>query len=240
MSLRLRPSGAAQAAGLAVLLLTVATVSAGWISSAGTSKQQRPTRAEIVTKLPQALSGARMRADLLAFERIADRSGGNRAAGTAGYRASVAHVRAELKRAGYTPRSSGFPFVLYREIVERGAQVAPIRRELRWRRSTTRRRLRRAVSARASSPPTTAASPPTSIGVRGRVALARRGACFFAVKARIAVSSGAIALVVYNSEPGPLTPRSVTRRRLRSRLRASMALPAELADAGARSSSSSW
>ena len=63
--------------------------------------------------------------------RIADRAGGNRAAGTAGYRASVAHVRAELARAGYAPRVVGFPFVLYRESVEKGTQIAPTRRELR-------------------------------------------------------------------------------------------------------------
>ena len=72
-----------------------------------------------------------MRADLLALERIADRAGGNRAAGAAGYRASVAHVRAELERAGYDASGVGFPFVLYRESVEKGAQIAPTRRKLR-------------------------------------------------------------------------------------------------------------
>ena len=38
--------------------------------------------------------------------------------------------------------------------------------------------------------------------MRGFIALARRGACFFAVKARNAANAGAVALLVFNSEPG--------------------------------------
>ena len=39
-------------------------------------------------------------------------------------------------------------------------------------------------------------------GVRGLIALVRRGTCFFAVKARNAHNAGAIALLVFNTEPG--------------------------------------
>ena len=143
-----------------------------------------------------------MRADLLALERIADRSGGNRAAGTAGYRASVAHVRTELRRAGYEPRVVGFPFVLYRESAEKGAQVAPIRRELRvealdYSPSTPKGGLRARVVAAGDG-----CEPGDFEGVRGFIALAQRGTCFFAVKARNAHNAGAIALLVFNSEPG--------------------------------------
>ncbi len=143
-----------------------------------------------------------MRTDLLAFERIADRSGGNRAAGTTGYRASVAHVRTELRRAGYEPRVVGFPFVLYRESVEKGTQLAPTRRELRvealdYSPSTPKGGLRARVIAAGDG-----CEPGDFVGVRGVIALARRGSCFFAVKARHASNAGAIALLVFNSEPG--------------------------------------
>ena len=95
-----RGNRTARGVALAITLFALALVSAGWVARDAASDQSRATRAEIVAQLPRELSRARMRADLLAFERIADRSGGNRAAGTAGYRASVAHVRAELSTRG--------------------------------------------------------------------------------------------------------------------------------------------
>ena len=71
-----------------------------------------------------------MRRDLRALERIADRNGGTRAAGTSGYAASVRYVRDQLRRAGYRPQVLAFPFVEYLERVERGRQIAPVQREL--------------------------------------------------------------------------------------------------------------
>ncbi|CAN5271665.1 M28 family metallopeptidase [soil metagenome] len=187
---------------LAVALLALVPVSAGWVARSTASDQKKTTRTEIVAQLPRELSRARMRADLLAFERIADRWGGNRAAGTAGYRASVAHVRAELRRAGYEPLVVGFPFVLYRESVEKGTQIAPTRRVLRvealdYSPSTPKGGLRARVVAADDG-----CQPGDFDGVRGVIALARRGTCFFAVKARNASNAGAIALLVFNSEPG--------------------------------------
>ncbi|MDQ3121821.1 MAG: M20/M25/M40 family metallo-hydrolase [Actinomycetota bacterium] len=185
-----------------VVLVALAAVSAGWVARSEGSDQKGSTRAEVVAQLPRSLSRARLRADLVALERIADRAGGNRAAGTTGYRASVAHVRKELERAGYTPRVLGFPFVLYRERVERGMQIAPTRRDLRiealdYSPSTPKGGLRARVVAADDG-----CEPGDFDGVRGFIALARRGTCFFAVKARNAANSGAIALLVFNAEPG--------------------------------------
>ncbi len=198
----LRKRGIASTTTLAIALLGLTSVSAGWVARDTASGQKTSTRAEIVAQLPRELSRARMRADLLAFERIAERSGGNRAAGTAGYRASVAHVRAKLRRAGYDARSVGFPFVLYRESVEKGTQVAPTQRELRvealdYSPSTPKGGLRGRVVAAGDG-----CEPGDFDGVSGFVGLARRGTCFFAVKARNAANAGAIALLVFNSEPG--------------------------------------
>jgi len=197
-----RGRGIAQVVMLATALLALSSVSAGWVARDASSDQRKPARAEIGAQLPRELSRAHMRADLHALERIADRSGGNRAAGTAGYRASVVHVRTELKRAGYDPRVVGFPFVEYRESVEKGLQVTPTRRELRvealdYSPSTPKGGLRARVVAADDG-----CEAGDFEGVRSFIALARRGTCFFAVKARNAHNAGAIALLVFNSEPG--------------------------------------
>jgi Zn-dependent M28 family amino/carboxypeptidase len=146
-----------------------------------------------------------MRAHLLELQRIADRTGGTRAAGTAGYRASVRYVRDRLRAAGYRPQVVDFPFVEYREIREHVAQVSPRRRVLRaeaidYSPSTPRGGLRgRVVAAQGNG-----CEPTDFQGVRGAVALAARGSCFISVKARNAAAAGARALLVYSPEPGPL------------------------------------
>lgn len=182
--------------------MALAVVSAGGIARDEASGQQKPTRAAIAAQLPRELSRARISADLRALERIADRSGGNRAAGTPGYRASVEHVRAQLKRAGYAPRVVGFPFVEFQETTERARQIEPTRRDLRvealeYSPSTPGNGLRARVVAADDG-----CEPGDFDGVRGVIALARRGTCFFSVKARNAHNAGAIALLVFNSEPG--------------------------------------
>ncbi|MGI8886916.1 MAG: M20/M25/M40 family metallo-hydrolase [Gaiellaceae bacterium] len=189
-------------AALAAALVALATVSAGWVARDAASDQKKPTRAAIVAELPRALSRARMRADLLAFERIADRSGGNRAAGTPGYRTSVDHVRAELKRAGYAPRVVDFPFVEFRELVERGRQLTARERNLRiealeYSPSTPRGGIRHRVVAADDG-----CELSDFADVLGSIAIVRRGKCFFAAKARNAGEAGAMALIVFNTEPG--------------------------------------
>jgi len=81
-------------------------------------------------------------------------------------------------------------------------QIAPTRRDLRiealdYSPSTPKGGLRARVVAADDG-----CEPGDFDGVRGFIALARRGTCFFAVKARNAANSGAIALLVFNAEPG--------------------------------------
>ena len=183
---------------LTVPLILLAALLAAGIPSAGA--QAGP----LEVRLPNALDAGRMRADLVALERIADANGGRRSAGTAGYTGSVRFVRDALTRAGYRPRVQSFPFVEYTELVERGLQLAPRRRSFR-------------VEALNYSPSTPAGGlrgrvvdvddgcePADFAGVGGLIAVARRGSCFFAVKARNAGNAGAVALVVFNVEGGPL------------------------------------
>jgi Zn-dependent M28 family amino/carboxypeptidase len=171
---------------------------AGFQAGAGASEPG------LQAQVSDAIDMDRVRADLVALQRIADQHGGNRAAGTTGYVASVQHVRRQLTRAGYRADILSFPFTTYTELVERGRQVSPRRRSFRvealdYSPSTSQRGIRgRVVAADDGCEPT------DFIGVRGRIALVRRGACFTAQKAQIAGQLGASALVVYNTEPGPL------------------------------------
>jgi Zn-dependent M28 family amino/carboxypeptidase len=185
-----------------VITLVVLAATAGCGAADEDLSGAQLTRPQIVAQLPRGLSVARMRADLRALQRIADRSGGTRAAGTAGYRDAVRYVRAELNRAGYDARALGFPFVEYRESVERGTQIAPTRRNLpiealEYSPSTPRRGLRGPVI-----PSEDGCTPNDFEGVRGAIALVRRGTCFFAVKARNAAAAGASAVLIFNTERG--------------------------------------
>lgn len=202
--------------GLVVTVLAGATVTAAVSLADAESASAQFDRGQVVAELPRGLSTARMRAHLQALQRIADRSGGTRAAGTVGYSASVRYVRDRLRRAGYRPRVVDFPFVEYREIRERVRQVSPGRRVLRaeaidYSPSTPRRGLRgRVVTADGDG-----CEPTDFRAVRGAVAIAVRGTCFIAVKARNAAAAGARALLVYSAEPGPLNatlgdPRATT------------------------------
>ena len=191
-----RPRVAAFVLACAVLA-AVATAGGAQSSTAG------PVRAAVAEQLSRSISVARMRADLRALERIADRNGGSRAAGTPGYAASVRYVRDQLRRAGYVPRVTPFPFVSYLETLERGRQIAPLQRDLplealEYSPSTPAGGIRARVveSGDGCSPGDFDAV------VRGLIGLVERGTCFFAVKAANAANAGAVALLVFNSEAG--------------------------------------
>jgi Zn-dependent M28 family amino/carboxypeptidase len=139
------------------------------------------------------------------LQRIADGHGGTRVAGSPGYAASVRYVQQALTRAGYRAKIAPFPFVEYEELVERGQQLGPVRRPIE-------------VEAIDYSPST----PPGGIQARivpssgngcaasdftqanGRIALVERGTCFIADKARNAQAAGALALLVFATQPGPI------------------------------------
>ncbi len=187
---------------LAILCLSLVVTGSG--GAGATAHAATPTRAQIVAQLPRAVSLPRMRADLRALEQIADRNGGNRAAGTPGYAASVRYVRAQLRRAGFESRVSDFPYVEYTERLERGMQIAPVQRDLplealEYSPSTPQGGIRTRVVASGNG-----CTAGEFSAVRGLIALAERGTCFFAVKAANAKAAGAVALLIFNNEAGPL------------------------------------
>ncbi len=61
-------------------------------------------------EITRAVTAEQLEGHLRAFQGAADAHGGNRAAGTAGYGASVDHVVERLRAAGYRPRVQAFTF----------------------------------------------------------------------------------------------------------------------------------
>jgi hypothetical protein len=138
-------------------------------------------------------------AHLRALARIGAEHGQTRAAGTAGYAASVAYVAGRLRAAGYRVRLQPVPFPVFRERrppqLEANGERVP-------------------VATLSYSAPGRVRAPLVRAGrgcrrgdfarARRRIALVERGRCIFRVKARLAQAAGARALVV--ADPASLLP----------------------------------
>ena len=141
-------------------------------------------------------------AHLRALAGIGERHGQTRAAGTAGYEASVDYVAGRLRAAGYRVRLQVVPFPIFRERsqprLEVGGRSIPVR-------SLSYSPPGRVQAALARAGRGCRAGDFGSAG--GRVALVERGVCTFRLKARLAQAAGARALIV--GDPGSETaPRA--------------------------------
>jgi Zn-dependent M28 family amino/carboxypeptidase len=145
-----------------------------------------------------------LREHLFALAEIADENGGTRAAGTPGYAASVDYVRETLEGAGYEVRVQEFPFRTFAALVE-ARVVAPERRELpatalQYSGETPDGGVRGAVTAAGDG----CDGADFAGGVEGRVALVERGSCPFFMKVQNAQDANAVAVLIYNDQPGSI------------------------------------
>ncbi len=93
---------------VAVLLVFAGSL----VSVAGASPASAgPGAGELSRDLRRAVDAADLRARLQPLGAIAARSGGNRAAGTVGYKRSTRYVATTLRRAGYAVRFQPFTFI---------------------------------------------------------------------------------------------------------------------------------
>jgi Zn-dependent M28 family amino/carboxypeptidase len=162
---------------------------------------------------------AGIEAHLAAFQQIAARNGGNRAAGTAGYDESARYVAARMRAAGYRVRFQEFSFTVV------GDRSPPTLRPLsvvspwRYRANRDYATLRYsgsgrvegevvAVDLRVPSPAANASTSGCEVSdfarfPAGAVALLQRGACQFRQKVENAAAAGARAVIVFNEgNPG--------------------------------------
>jgi Zn-dependent M28 family amino/carboxypeptidase len=182
-----------------------AVLTAGCSDSGSSSAPERRAGARVTT--------AGLRARLAALQTIANAHGATRAAGTAGYDASVAYVLRTLRAAGYSPQRDRFPLRVFQEL-------APPRLALVGGAGTAYRPGRDFVtSAYSGSGAVTAPVRPVDLRLppgapnsstsacersdfrgfpRGAVALVQRGRCFFTTKVLNAQAAGARAVLISN------------------------------------------
>ncbi|MFD1147641.1 M28 family metallopeptidase [Saccharothrix hoggarensis] len=144
---------------------------------------------------------------LIAFQRIADRNNGNRAAGTSGYDASVDYVAGKLRDAGFEVSTPTFTYPV--QITDAAsAKVGTTTYEnipLEFSPQTPVGGVTgplRVVPEDAT--PGCEESDFAGQDFTGGIALIRRGACTFDVKHRNAAAAGAVAVIISNNREGKL------------------------------------
>ena len=150
---------------------------------------------------------------LEAFQRIADRNDGNRAAGTAGNRETVEYLTRTLRAAGWRVREQQVRFPYFeRRSQPRLGRLRP-GREVRVAEYSGRGDLTARVGPLDTRGCDERDYAPLA---RGEIALVERGTCLFAEKARSAQNAGARALVVTDTHGRTPVAATLIRPGLRS------------------------
>jgi Iap family predicted aminopeptidase len=144
------------------------------------------------------VDAAGVREHLAAFQRIADQSGGNRAAGTPGDRRTAEYLAGQLRATGWRVRLQTVRFPFFEQLAR--PRVGALRRG----EATV---LRYSGSARLSGRARPLDTPGCDARELGRlrgtdVAILPRGTCTFRVKALAAQRAGAGALVIVDRDAG--------------------------------------
>ncbi|MPZ64188.1 MAG: M28 family peptidase [Pseudonocardiaceae bacterium] len=168
-----------------------------------------PAGNALAAQLTRDVTLAGVNRHLAAFQRIADGNGGNRAAATPGYAASVDYIAGKLRDAGYQVSTPSFE---YEEEIVETAEFAVAGNDVEM-----------TPMAYSPSTPEGGATGPLVVvpededgstgceatdydgqDFTGAIALIRRGACAFSVKQGAAAEAGAVAAVISNNVEGPL------------------------------------
>ncbi len=194
----------------AVAVLAAATLAVGVQPATAKPKADQPTK--LAEKLVKQVSANGANRHLIAFQRIADANGGTRASNTPGYDASVDYVAGRLRNAGFQVTTPEFTY----------EEEVPVADDLTVG-ATTFEAIKMQFSvetpvggitaplvvlpdpADGDATPGCETTDYAGVDAVGKIAVVRRGSCFFAVKADNAAAAGAIGLVVSNNAPGPLS-----------------------------------
>jgi Zn-dependent M28 family amino/carboxypeptidase len=222
-------------AGIAAALVMLAVFAPG--ATAATKQGCLKRNNNQYGKLLQCVTLEGVRAHQAAFQAIADANGGNRAAGTSGYDASVDYVANKLRAAGWSVTLNLFDFTVAQPVQQHtpapvthpvgsvtgsalgmdNDQVTPIDVKLAPadRAASTSGCQGTYTEAAVGAPLTVApAGGPNDFAgfVAGRIALIQRGGCSFALKVANAQTAGASAVILFNqgNTTVPPTDRSST------------------------------
>lgn len=145
---------------------------------------------------------------LRAFENIAKRNGGDRAAGSPGYEQSARYVEGILRKAGYRTKRQWFEFRYERINAQSLTVLSGDDQAIEQNPMTNTPGTGPAgVTGALISPKDTIGCAADAWGenqAAGKIALIKRGSCTFFEKSKLAKAAGAVAVVIYNNVPGTL------------------------------------
>ncbi|MEU3163889.1 M28 family metallopeptidase [Streptosporangium sp. NPDC006930] len=221
MRLRLRRSLVQTAALVTALALPLALTAPASATTATTSTDVTDVLANVFAT---QIKGSNVKKHLDKFQQIATANGGNRAAGSPGYDASLAYVQDKLRKAGYKTSTTDVEFPLGWEEASPSVlqQTAPVAKTYTNPTDfvtvvsssggdvTAQVQVVDAVIPVPATPNTSTAGCEASdfAGfVPGRIALLQRGTCPFIDKATNAKAAGAAGVIFFNEgQPGRTDP----------------------------------
>ncbi|KQU36645.1 MULTISPECIES: M28 family peptidase [unclassified Rhodococcus (in: high G+C Gram-positive bacteria)] len=188
-------------------VLALSSCSSG-SSGEGAAPSEEPVAAPVTgSSLSEAVTLDAVVSHLQELSDIADAHDGNRAAGTAGYDASVDYVAGTLRDAGFDVETPEFSFDSYTldSVALRAADRDVPVSAFTYSPATPAGGVSGPiVAAPADDSPGCEATDYDGLTLTGAVALVPRGVCSFAQKGQIAADRGAAAIIVSNNEDGPL------------------------------------
>ncbi|CAM3684107.1 M28 family metallopeptidase [Kibdelosporangium persicum] len=141
---------------------------------------------------------------LIAFQRLADRTGGTRVASSAGHQQSANYIADKMRAAGFDVTTHEFPFIYFvvqNETLTADGRSVPTHMFTYSKSTPAGGVTAPLVPVPVDDTPGCEATDYTSLDVAGKVALIKRGGCTFAQKQQVAADAGAIAAVIYNNVP---------------------------------------
>ncbi|CRK57148.1 Aminopeptidase Y (Arg, Lys, Leu preference) [Alloactinosynnema sp. L-07] len=177
------------------------------LSPALSAQAEPDVRGGLAEKLVRKVTIGAVHRHLIAFQRIADRNGGNRADPSPGARESLDYVAERVRAAGFEVTIQEFGYD--RRVIDAESLTVAATRVVPDHMTGSPQTPVGGLTAGLVVVPadsTTGCEPEdyTGIDVAGAIVLIRRGGCSFVTKERVAADAGAIAGVVYNNSPGPM------------------------------------
>ncbi|GAB7184811.1 M28 family metallopeptidase [Kitasatospora sp. Ki12] len=206
-----RPVLTGRRAGAA--LTVAALVTPLLLAGAGTAAADPdPARkgAKLAARLVEASDAETAHDTLAALQRIADRNGGTRVAGSKGHEQSAQYVYEQARRAGLKVSKQEFTYTFFEARAEHLDVVSPKAESVPVIAMTYSVSGPEAgLTAELAVAPVTATTgcAPTDYpagGFTGKIALIRRGGCSFAQKQAAAAAAGASGALIYNNAEGEL------------------------------------
>ena len=166
--------------------------------------------------LRKAITVSNVRAHQSELQKIANRNGGTRVAGSQGHLDSAAYVYDKLKKAGYQVAYQPFDFILYTELAPSVLQqTAPNQNSYVYGVDQQTMEYSGSGDVTAGVQAVDLLLPPRggstsgceaadfSGFVAGKIALIQRGTCNFIVKAQNAEAAGAVGVIIFNEGNSP-------------------------------------